>query len=403
MFANSLVALMLILGAAPGPEHIVRIDVPNHDAVYTLQHQIDLAIIDAGQNAITAYADDAKVEQLRSLGYPVTVLVDDYRTITAPLGTYATYAEVCSTTRALALQYPGITKLETLGISMGGRAILIMKVTGNPTQEADKPRIRLNGPHHGNEKIATEITLSFLKYLCERYDTNALAHSLVDTREIWIDPIFNVDGHAYSQTGRRTNDNGVDLNRDYGYEWGKRGRQRRSLLASRNPGDARALGRHVINLEYCYHSTAAYVNYLWDNHGRSRRIRAGFSRCPSATRTRPTGPGRNWTRSMAMHWYEVHGSCQDNTYGNYGGMAWTIETDLPANRPAVDNICNANCRALLDMIRLAGWGISGLVHDSITGAPLFAQVAFTNPYRWTTFTQYMSAISTSRCRPEHMQ
>jgi len=385
MLANSLVALMLVLGSAPAQEHVIRIDVPNHDAVYALQHQLDLAIIDAGENAITAYADDAKVGQLRSLGYAVTILVDDYQTLTAPLGTYATYAEVCSTMRALALQYSGIAKLETLGISVGGRAILTMKVTSNPTQEADKPRIRLNGPHHGNEKIATEITLSFLKYLCERYDTNAFVHSLVDTREIWIVPIFNVDGHV---ANRRTNNNGVDLNRDYGYEWGGEG----SSASPYSQVETRAMRehseRHVVNLEYAYHSTEAVVNYLWDNHPAQAPDSSWVQPVSQRYADSTYGSGTQLDTINGYRWYEVHGSCQDNTFGNYGGMAWTIETDLPSNRPAVDNICTANRRALLDMIRLSGWGIQGLVRDSLTGAPLFAQVAFTSPYRWTTFTQY---------------
>lgn len=385
MFANSLVALMLMLGTAPAHEHIVRIDVPNHDAVYTLQHQIDLAIIDAGQNAITAYADDSKVAQLRGLGYAVTILVDDYQTLTAPLGTYATYAEVCSTMRYLAQQYPSITKLETLGFSVRGRPILIMKVTSNPQQEANRPRIRLNGLHHGYEKIATEITLAFLKYLCERYDTNALVHTLVDTRETWIDPIFNVDGHIDSV---RENANGVDLNRDYGYEWGNEGGSTSPYSQVETRAMREHAERHVINLEYSYHSAAAYVNYLWDNHP---------SQAPDSSWVQPMsqryadstyGSGTQLDTINGYAWYEVHGSCQDNTYGNYGGLAWTIETARPSNRSAVNNICNANRRALLEMIHVSGWGVQGLVHDSLTGAPLFAQVAFTEPYRWTTFTQY---------------
>jgi len=384
---TTLIGILLTLGSPAQVEHVVRIDIPNHDAVYALQRQTDLAIIDARANSVTAYADDDKVQELRRLGYQVTILVQDYQALTAPLGTYATYAEVCSTMTFLAQQYPTITKLETLGISVGGRAILIMKVTSNPTQEADKPRIRLNGPHHGNEKIATEITLAFLKYLCERYDTNAEAQTLVNTREIWIDPIFNVDGHAYSQTGRRTNDNGVDLNRDYGYEWDNEGSSPSPFSQVETQAMRMHSERHAINLEYSYHSNAAYVNYLWDNHPAQTPDSSWIQPVSQRYADSTYGSGTQLDTINGYGWYEVSGSCQDNTYGNYGGIAWTIETALPANRPAVDNICNANRRALLDMIRLAGWGISGLVYDSVSGAPLFAQVAFTNPYRWTIHTQ----------------
>jgi hypothetical protein len=387
MFASALLTILLAssgpVQTGASPERIVRIEVPNHDAVYALQHRVRLAIIDAQAKAVLAYADDDKIQELRNLGYPVTVLVEDYQTLTAPLGTYATYAEVCSTMNVLAGQYPAITKLETLGISLAGRAILIMKVTANPAQETNKPRIRLNGPHHGNEKIATEITLSLLEYLCERYDTNALVHSLVDSRESWIDPIFNVDGHV---ANRRTNNNGVDLNRDYGYEWDP----------SETPGpfsqvETQAMRahaeKHVLNLEYSYHSTAAYVNYLWDNHPADPPDSGYIISLSQRYADSTYGSGTQLQEINGYDWYEVHGSCQDNTFGNYGGLAWTIETDLPSNRAAVDNICNANRRALLDMIHLADWGVSGLVHDSLTGAPLFARVEFVNPSRWITYTQ----------------
>ncbi len=385
MLTNTLLAVLLTLGSPTQVEHVVRIDVPNHDAVYALQRRVDLAIIDARANQVTAYADDAKVRELRQLGYQVTILVQDYQTLVAPLGTYATYAEVCSTMSFLAQQHPSITKLETLGFSILGRAILIMKVTSNPTQEADKPRIRLNGPHHGNEKIATEITLSFLKYLCERYDTNAEVQTLVNTREIWIDPIFNVDGHI---ANTRENADTVDLNRDYGYEWDHQGRSPSPFSQVETQAMRLHSERHAINLEYSYHSNASYVNYLWDNHP-AQTPDSGWIQPVSQRYADSTyGSDTQLDTINGFGWYEVSGSCQDNTYGNYGGMAWTIETPQPFNsRPAVDRICNANCRALLDMIRLAGWGISGLVHDSITGAPLFAQVAFTNPYRWTIHTQ----------------
>lgn len=367
------------------PERVVRIDIPNHAAVYTLERQVDLAIIDARDKFVTAYADDHKIGRLRNLGYNVTVLVEDYRK-QLPLipAVYATYAQVCSTMYYLASAYPAITRIETLGTSVQGRAILIMKVTADPGQEANKPRIRLNGVHHGNEKTATEITLAFLKYLCENYATNPGVQALVDTREIWIDPIFNVDGHVNNV---RYNANGVDLNRDYGYEWNAEGSSTSPYSQPETQAMRNHCEQHVITLEYSYHTNASYVNYLWDNHP-VQTPDSGWIQPLSARYADSTyGTYSQLDSINGYSWYEVHGSCQDNTYGNYGGFGWTIETPQPSDRPTVDSICLANRRALLDMIRLAGWGIQGLVHDSLTGSPLFARVEFTNPYLWNTYTQ----------------
>jgi hypothetical protein len=394
---NSLLLLLAVAVAGAGSpgvdaaldrpvERVISIDVPNHDAVYALQRQFALTVVDADVRSVTAYADDRKIEQLRALGYSVTILAEDYRQLfRTGKAVYATYAEVCSTMRYLAIAYPAITRLETLGFSVLHRAILTMKVTASPDSAANKARIRLNGPHHGNEKIATEITLAFLKYLCENYATNPGVQALVNTREIWITPIFNVDGHIVND---RYNDNGVDLNRDYGYEWDGWG-------SSPSPGSQpetkamyRQCERIVPALEYSYHSAASYVNYLWDNHP-SDPPDSGWIIALSQRYCDSTyGSGTTQLDPInGYDWYEVHGSCQDQTFGCFGGLAWTVETQQPSSRSSVDLICVANRRALLDMIRLAGWGIQGLVHDSVTQAPLFARIEFTNPYRWITYSQ----------------
>jgi len=52
----------------------------------------------------------------------------------------------------------------------------------------------------------------------------------------------------------------------------------------------------------------------------------------------------------------------------------------------IDSICVANRRALFDMSTMAGWGVSGVVYDSATHAPMFARIEFTSPCRWNTYT-----------------
>jgi hypothetical protein len=41
------------------------------------------------------------------------------------------------------------------------------------------------------------------------------------------------------------------------------------------------------------------------------------------------------------------------------------------------------------MITLAGWGIEGTVRDSLTSQPLFALIQFTNPLRWSVYTDHL--------------
>src|SRR5512137_707768 len=54
--------------SAAGPvERIISIDVPSHDAVYTLARAAKLAVIDAQERSVTDYADDATIVRVRAL------------------------------------------------------------------------------------------------------------------------------------------------------------------------------------------------------------------------------------------------------------------------------------------------------------------------------------------------
>lgn len=366
-------------------ESVIRIEVPYHDAVYQLQDRYHLSVIDAQDYYIDAYADEKLINALKNAGYKVTVLIEDYQTESAELlQAIHTYTQVCSTMVALNQLYPGITKLETLGFSYGNRVILVMKVTDNPLIEEAEPEIRLVGTHHGNEKISTEVTLSFLKYLTENYSSNTQVSDLVDNREIWIIPILNPDGHV---ANNRTNGAGVDINRDYGYMWSGEG----SSPGPWSQPEPRAIQKHSqnnnISLEYEYHSAASYVNYVWD-HMPIDPPDSGYIIQISQEYADSTY-GSSTTRLYKINgydWYYVRGSAQDAVFGIWGAIATTIETQYPTTQVKVDSICVANRRALMSMITRVGWGISGIVRDSITQTPLFAMIKFTNPKRWSVYT-----------------
>ncbi|MBS4014988.1 MAG: T9SS type A sorting domain-containing protein [Candidatus Latescibacteria bacterium] len=382
-FVVLLTLYSIVFAQVKNKESIIRIDIPYHALVYHLQDQFDLTVINAQQTYVDAYADAQMINRLRKAGYNVTVLVDDY---TKELPDYPqaihAYAQVCSTMIAISQQYSFITKLETLGFSYSNRVILAMKVTDNPLIEEPEPEIRLVGAHHGNEKISTEITLSFLKYLVENYAFNTQVANLVNNREIWIIPILNPDGHV---SNSRYNGAGYDLNRDYGYMWSG------STPSPWSQPETRHIQKHSnennITLEYEYHSTASYVNYVWDHHPKdppdSSYIILISQEYADSTYGSPT---TQLQKINGYDWYYVRGSAQDAVFGIWGTFGTTIETQYPTTQARVDSICIANRRALMKMITRAGWGISGLVRDSITQAPLFAMIKFTNPKRWTCYT-----------------
>jgi len=88
--------------------------------------------------------------------------------------------------------------------------------------------------HHAREPIGMQHLLYYMWYLLENYDSDPSIKGLVDSTEMYFVPVFNVDGYTYnittSPTGggmwrKNRRDNGagiygVDINRNYGYEWG---------------------------------------------------------------------------------------------------------------------------------------------------------------------------------------
>ena len=153
----------------------------------------------------------------------------------ANLGDYHTYDEMRAELEDLSLLYPALTSLDTLGTSIEGRYLLSLKISDNADIDEDEPEVFIMGCNHARELMTVEIPLHTGRYLLENYGFDPDVTDLVDSREIWIAPMINPDGHVYVQDNHNTpwwtwwrknrRDNGdgtfgVDLNRNYGYMWG---------------------------------------------------------------------------------------------------------------------------------------------------------------------------------------
>lgn len=100
--------------------------------------------------------------------------------------------------------------VETLGESVQGRPIRLLRV-GNPAPgPGDRATLLLTGCVHGNEPAGREAILNLLEYLTTTDDTTTLAW-LADN-PVWLIPTVNPDGF---DAGTRNNANDVDLNRDF--------------------------------------------------------------------------------------------------------------------------------------------------------------------------------------------
>ena len=147
------------------------------------------------------------------------------------MGAYHTYDEMSEELQTLAAEYPAIARLHDLGVTWEGRHIWAIKVSDHPElEEADEPELLYIGNIHAREIITPEVVMHFLNHLLNNYETDAVIRNLVQTRQFWLVPMMNPDGHWQIEKGnrwwrknRRPNPDstyGVDLNRNFSYQWG---------------------------------------------------------------------------------------------------------------------------------------------------------------------------------------
>jgi hypothetical protein len=212
------------------------------EAVMALEFDIFEHHPDPRRRYVTALVNAAQLSQLEATGAKVTVETDDWydtyakRSGNKTMGGMYTLAEVEMLMDSIHAAYPAITTAKfSIGTSFEGRDIWVMKFSDNPEVDEDEPEVLFDALHHARECITPMLLLETMRRLGSGYDSDSVITRLVDTREIYFCPAVNPDGFFYNQLiapggggmwRKNRNDTyhasnvGVDLNRNYGYNWG---------------------------------------------------------------------------------------------------------------------------------------------------------------------------------------
>ncbi len=131
-------------------------------------------------------------------------------------------------------------QLDTLGTTWQGRPIWGLRLGRAVEGPDERPVVFFNALTHAREPMGMQALFRFADDLLTRYDTDDFARYLLDERVIHLCPVVNPDGYARNQAvypdggglwrkNARDNDgdgvwfesvDGVDLNRNFGYQWG---------------------------------------------------------------------------------------------------------------------------------------------------------------------------------------
>ena len=129
------------------------------------------------------------------------------------LAGYRDMASVTAELKAIAAQYPDITRLETYGKTDKGLPLYVLKISDNVDTDEDEPELMITSATHGDELITVEVTMELFQLMLKNYGKDARMTKFIQDREIYFIPVINPDG--YSNRSRYANN--VDPNRDYPY------------------------------------------------------------------------------------------------------------------------------------------------------------------------------------------
>jgi len=145
---------------------------------------------------------------------------------------FNTYSSIMKELRRIAEENPEKVRLISIGKTYEGREIPLLRITHNITEEIKKPIILIDSGIHAREWVSLSTTMWLIHELMVK-DTDPAVNAFLDSFDFTFMPVLNPDGYDFTwqsdrlwRKNRRPVGNGcigVDLNRNWDYEWGGEG------------------------------------------------------------------------------------------------------------------------------------------------------------------------------------
>ncbi len=313
---------------------------------------------------------------------------------------YPTYTEYVAKMNYFASTYPSICSLQTIGTTVNGRSLFVLKISDNVSSDEAEPEFFYSSTMHGDELAGFPLMIRLIDYLLTNYGSDTEVDNLVNNLEIFICPNANPDG-SYDggnsniiSNPKRANANNQDLNRNYpdnqniGRINGNGGNTSRLHFDSTNnhyEPETEAFmkfeaSRNIV-LGANFHGGVELVNYPYDNtynqhvdHDYFEYISVEYvdnvHNSPGVDPTYMTvdyDSGTNPSPGVTngAQWYVVYGGRQDYMNFYRHSKELTIELSdvkfLPGSE--LPNHWEWNKQAFLDLMKQANYALQGTVTD----------------------------------------
>ncbi|XP_069883506.1 carboxypeptidase D [Dipodomys merriami] len=322
---------------------------------------------------------------------------------------------------------PGLARLFSIGRSVEGRPLWVLRLTaglGQPAPAEDagpdaagldaagpllpgRPQVKLVGNMHGDETVSRQVLVYLARELASGYSRgDPRLVRLLNTTDVYLLPSLNPDGFERaregdcglsdggSQTGvsGRDNSRGRDLNRSFPDQFSTG-----ETPTLDDVPEVRALidwiGRNKFVLSGNLHGGSVVASYPFDDSPEHKATgvysktsddevfkylaKAYASNHPIMKTGEPHCPGDEDETfkdgiTNGAHWYDVEGGMQDYNYVWANCFEITLELSCCKYPPAsqLRQEWENNRESLITLIEKVHIGIKGFVKDSVTGSGL---------------------------------
>ncbi|XP_047475155.1 carboxypeptidase D-like isoform X2 [Penaeus chinensis] len=296
----------------------------------------------------------------------------------------------------LKVQYPHLVDHYSVGKSVQGRELLVLKISENVAErDLTEPMFKFVANIHGDETVGRALMVFLAQYLVGQYGSDPRVTRLLNQTEIHLMPSMNPDGFELAKEGScnafrnsgRENANNQDLNRNFPVQW--ENPSEAEMEKGREPETLAVMSWIVRNqfvLSGNLHGGSVVASYPFDDSSRhtdccveSKTPDDQIFRLLASTYASNHGTmhqgnlcvGDNFRGGITngAFWYDVKGGMQDFNY--VYGSCFEVTFELSCCKyPMASELPDEwikNRESLLAFMEKIHMGAKGVVTDSVTG------------------------------------
>lgn len=323
--------LLLTLIAIMATSSFAKIKIQEELYVFTtdkavidsIQYNTELIVDHIGERGFELYGPKGTKKYIGELGLDFIEL--KHPQDEKAFADYPSHAQITQKLKELVARKPHIAKLMSIGKSVNGKELWVVKLSDNVNVDEVEPEFKYISSMHGDEITGRELLPFLIEDMIDGYGNDAAITELINNTEIYIMPSMNPDG---SKRRRRYNANNVDLNRDFPDFTRGDG----NTMQGREPETKAVMkfqAQRNFSLSANYHGGAVVVNYPWDStyerHPFDHLVQQLSIEYASLNPEMRGSSRFNRGITNGADWYVLHGGMQDWSYHWHNDLQVTIE------------------------------------------------------------------------------